>query len=66
MKEDINMRTYEKPVTDILVLLPYTILGESDGNDPNRDNDDEEGGTMGNTGLFDDFGYSGNSGLWDE
>ncbi len=66
MKEDINMRTYEKPVTDILVLLPFTILGESEGNDPNRDNDDEEGGTMGNTGLFDDFGYSGNSRLWDE
>lgn len=66
MKEDINMRTYEKPVTDILVLLPFTILGESEGNDPNRDKDDEEGGTMGNTGLFDDFGYSGNSRLWDE
>lgn len=66
MKEDNNMRTYEKPVTDILVLLPFTILGESEGNDPNRDKDDEEGGTMGNTGLFDDFGYSGSSRLWDE
>lgn len=66
MKEDINMRTYEKPVTDILVLLPFTILGESEGNDPNRDKDDEEGGTMGNTGLFDDLGYSGSSRLWDE
>lgn len=66
MKEDINMRTYEKPVTDILALLPFTILEESEGNDPNRDNDDEDGGTMGNIGFFDDFGHSGNSQLWDE
>ena len=60
------MRTYEKPVTDILVLLPYTILEESEGNNPNRKFDDEYGGTMGNTGFFDDIDYNGNSRLWDE
>lgn len=66
MEEDINMRTYEKPVTDILVLLPCTILSESVGNSPNRDEATEDGGSMGNTSFFDDIEYGGKSTLWDD
>ena len=66
MQEDINMRTYEKPLTEILVIPPYSLLSESIGNDPNRDKDDEDGGTMGNTGFFDDLDFSGKNKLWDD
>lgn len=60
------MRTYEKPAIDILVTLPYPLLDGLSGNDPNRDNDDEDGGTMGNTSFFDDVEYDTKNKLWED
>jgi hypothetical protein len=60
------MKIYAKPEIDILGMLPQSLLEESEGNDPNRDNYDEEGGTMTNTSFFDDIESSGKGNLWDE
>ena len=64
MKEDINMKPYDKPQTEILEALSESLLAGTV--DPNRDNDDENGGSMGNASFFDDADNSSKSNLWDD
>ena len=60
------MRQYIKPETDIYLVEMLLLDGASEGVNPNRDDDDENGGSMASRGVFEDGFSQRNSNLWEE